>query len=233
MIRPTVVCGLVSVLICTAGCGPGPRYFRAEHGFGGGMHNTVDLSECEGFDDARSLQDLAELASSVPGAIGFTAHPDFESGERYASAVVWYTKMSPPSESWGLFLFDRAEANKKPGDSPRAAAVAAAEAWVAGKLKEAQELIDAGGPGGVKLSGNYEEMKALAFAVMRLGGSFKHGGEFAVGPCGACRSVVSGGDPSVCGLGLQNEKHWTCCGSTNETGYCQYWKLIKKQDDSG
>jgi hypothetical protein len=93
-------------------------------------------------------------------------------------------------------------------------------------------LIAASGPNGVKLVGDPDERKVLALAVLRLGGFFDHTGEFAVGRCVGCRSVVSGGNPSSCGLGVQNKKHWNCCGSTNEGGHCEYWKLIKTQDDS-
>ena len=56
-----------------------------------------------------------------------------------------------------LYLFDETEAEKNPGEAPKASTVAAAEAKVSGKLKVAQELIDAGGSDGVKLSGDYED----------------------------------------------------------------------------
>lgn len=203
-------------------------YFRARHGFNGGLEEMVDLSERQGFDAIRTIDDVARFASEVPGAVGFTAHPDFENGTRHASAVVSYTRLSPTQESWVLYLFDKKEAQKNPGDAPRAAALAAAEAKVSSKIDEARELIAAGGTNGVKLVGD----KVLALAVLRLGGLFGHTGEFAVGRCVGCRSVVSGGNPGSCGLDVQNKKHWNCCGSTNEGGYCDYWKLIKTQDDS-
>jgi hypothetical protein len=192
----------------------------------------VDLSQREGFDAIRTIDDVARFASEVPGAVGFTAHPDFGNGTRYASAVVWYTKLSPTESSWALYLFDKKEAQKSPGDAPRAAAVAAAEAKVSSKMDEARELIAAGGTNGVKLVGDPVECKVLALAVLRLGGLFEHTREFAVGRCVECRNVVPGGNPRSCGLDVQNKKHWNCCGSTNEGGYCDYWKLIKTQDDS-
>jgi hypothetical protein len=192
----------------------------------------VDLGKREGFDAIQTIDDVARFASEVPGAVGFTAHPNFEKGTRYASAVVWYTKLSATGSSWALYLFDKKEAQKNPGDAPRAAAVATAEAKVSGKMNEAKELIAAGGPNGVKLVGDPDERKVLALAVLRLGGLFEHTGEFAVGRCGGCRSVVSGGNRLSCGLGVQNKKHWNCCGSTNEGGPCEYWKLIKTQDDT-
>ena len=237
---------LTGILIGTAGCRRQsdssvtqperrPRvveYFRASQGFNGGLQEMVDLSKREGFDAIRTIDDVARFASEVPGAVGFTAHPDFANGTRYASAVVWYTKLSPTESSWVLYLFDKKEAQKNPGDAPRAAAVAAAEAKASSKMDEARKLIAAGGTNGVKLVGDPEECKVLALAVLRLGGLFEHTGEFAVGRCGGCRTVVSGGNPGSCGLDVQNKKHWNCCGSTNEGGYCDYWKLIKTQDDS-
>lgn len=150
MTRSPVICALASFLICSTVCAHGSKYYRAAHGFNGGMTSMIDLSEFEEFNDARTLDDVARLASQVPGAVGFTAHPDFADGTRYASAVLWYTKLSPTSDSWGLYLFDEAEAKKKPGAAPRAEAVAAAEA---------RALIDTSGPEGVELSGEHEEKK--------------------------------------------------------------------------
>lgn len=237
---------LTGLLIGTAGCGrqsdssvtqpglrpPAVQYFRANHGFDGGLAEKVDLSKREGFDEIRTLDDVARFASEVPGAVGFTAHPHFETGTRYASAVVSYTRLSPTKSSWVLYLFDKQEAQKNPGDAPRAVAVAAAEAKVSRKMDEARDLIAAGGTNGVKVVGVLDDSKVLALAVLRLGGLFEHTGEFAVGRCVGCRTVVPGGNPESCGLGVQHKKHWNCCGSTNEGGYCDYWKLIKTQDDS-
>ena len=210
----------------------GTQYFRAKHGYSGGLHEMVDLSKREGFDAVRTFGDVAEFASEVPGAVGFTAHPDFENGTRYAHAVVWYTNLSPVGSSWSLYLFDSVEAQKGPGGAPRAEAVAAAEAKVSGKMAAAQQLIDAGGAGGVKLVGDYDEQKVLALAVIRLGGFFEHSGTFGAGYCGGCRSVVPGGNPSRCGLGVQDREHWNCCGGTERGGHCRYWELIKLQDES-
>jgi hypothetical protein len=193
----------------------------------------VYLSELEGFDTVRTIDDLARFASEVPDAIGFTAHPRFEKGMRSADAVLWYTNLSSPRSSWPLYLFDKTEAQKSPGEAPSTVAVAAAEAKVSGKMKEAKELIEASGPSGVKLIGDYDERKVLALAVMRLGGSFEHTGEFGVTHCHSCRSVVSGGNPSRCGHGIQNKEHWNCCGSTDKVVHCRYWELIKARDDSG
>jgi hypothetical protein len=207
------------------------EYFRAGHGYDGGLCEMLDLGKREGFDAIQTMDELAKFASEVPGAVGFTAHPNFENGSRYARAVLWYTKLSPAESSWGLYLFDKKEALKNPGDVPRAAAVAAAEAKVSGQMNEARRLIAAGGPTGVKLIGDYDESKVMALAILRLGGMFAHTGAFAVGRCAGCRSVVSGGNPSSCGLDVQNQKHWNCCGSTNEAGHCEYWKQIQAQDD--
>ncbi len=245
MNRLLIIGLLTGILLGTAGCGrqsdssvtqleTRPRaveYFRASHGFDGGLQEMVDLSKREGFDAIRTIDDVARFASEVPSAVGFTAHPDFENGTRYASAVMWYTKLSPTESSWVLYLFDKKEAQKHPGDAPRAAAVTAAEAKVSSQIDQARELIAAGGTNGVKVVGDPDECKALALAVLRLGGLFAHTGEFAVGRCVECRNVVPGGNPGACGLGVQNKKHWNCCGSTNEGGYCDYWKLIKARDD--
>jgi len=209
------------------------EYFLASHGFCGGQVEMVDLSKREGFDAIRTIDDVARFASEVPGAVGFTAHPFFENGIRYASAVVWYTKLSPKGLSWSLYLFDKKEAQKNPGDAPLPSAMAAAEAKVSSKMDEARKLVAEGGTNGVKLVGDsYECNHVLALAVLRLGGLFEHMGEFGVGHCRGCRSVVSGGNPEACGLGVQNKKHWNCCGSTKEGGYCDRWKLIKGMDDS-
>src|SRR6185436_17173457 len=131
----------------------GLKYHRAKHGYSGGVTEMIDLARVEGFDKVLAIEDLAAFASKVPGAVGFTAHSNFESGVRHARAVLWYTKLSPPQSSWALYLFDETEAKKHPGQAPKASALAAAEARVSGKLKIAQELMDAGGTNGVKLSG--------------------------------------------------------------------------------
>ncbi len=244
MNRLLIICLLTGILIAISGCRrpsgssatqPDTRTrvvecFRASHGFNGGLHEMVDLSSREGFDGVRTIDDVARVASKVPGAVGFTAHPDFENGTRYASAVVWYTRLSSTESSWALYLFDKKEAQKNPGDLPRAAALAAAEDKISGNMNEARELIAAGGTNGVKLVGNPDQCTVLALAVLRLGGLFEHTGEFAVGRCAGCRNVVSGGNPWSCGLGAQNREHWNCCGSTNEGGHCDYWKLMQNQD---
>ena len=129
MNRLLIIGPLTGILIGTAGCHrqsdssvtqPERRtrvveYFRASHGFNGGLQEMVDLSKREGFDAIRTIGDAARFASEVPGAVGFTAHPDFGKGTRYASAVVWYTKLSPTESSWALYLFDKKEAQKNPG----------------------------------------------------------------------------------------------------------------------
>jgi hypothetical protein len=213
------------------GKGSVPEYFRANHGYNGGLKEMVDLRNCEGFDALKTKDDVARFAAEIPGAIGFTLHPEFEKGARYAEAVLWYTKLSSMSLSWGLYLFDKQEAEKSPGDTPRPEAVAAAEAKVSAGMEEARKMIDEAGAKGVNPVGDYEEKKALALAVMHLDGKFEHFGEYGTDSCGGCRTVVSGGTPEKCGHGVANEKHWTCCGSTEESGYCQYWELIKAQDD--
>lgn len=247
MIRFCVISVLASVLISIPACDKKqnsvadnetqsdsvPEYSRASHGFDGGLTEMVDLSELEGFDTVRTIDDLAQFASKVPGAVGFTAHPHFETGTRYAKAVLWYTNLSSRSSSWALYLFDKSEAQKSPGEAPSSAAAAAAEAKVSGKMKEAKELIEAGGPSGVKLIGDHDEWKVLALAVIRLGGSFEHTGEFGVAHCLSCRSIVSGGNPSRCGHGVQDKEHWNCCGATDKVVHCRYWELIMAREDSG
>jgi hypothetical protein len=209
-----------------------PEYFRASHGFGGGLTEMVDLSELEGFDTVRTIDDLARFASEIPDAVGFTADSRFENGTRRdAEAVLWYTNLSSPRSSWALYLFDKTKAQKSPGEAPSTVAAAAAEAKVSSKMKEAKDLIEASGPSGVKLIGDFDERKVLALAVIRLGGAFEHTGEFGV-DCHSCRSVVSGGNPSRCGHGIQNKEHWDCCGATDKAGQCRYWVLIKAQDDA-
>jgi hypothetical protein len=208
-------------------------YYQANHGFDGGLKEMVDLSKLEGFDEVLTKDDLARFARKVPGAVGFTAHPQFESGTHLARAVLWYTRLSSTQQSWALYLFDESKAKKKPGETPEEFAVAAAEAKIAGKLGVARELIAAAGASGVRVSGDYEDKKVLALAVMRLGGKFVHTGEFGTGQCGSCRSVVSGGNPRSCGLGVRNVKHWNCCGASEDVGYCRYWELIKTRDEAG
>ena len=208
------------------------EYFLAMHGFGSGLSEMVDLSMRKGFDSVRNIDDVAKFAAKVPGAIGFTAHPHFEQGMRYASAILWYTELSSPQNSWSLFLFDETEAKKKPGDKPRSEALAAAEAKVHSKMERAKELIEKNGSRGVKLTGDPEDQQVLALAIMRLGGSFEHNGEFGTKNCGGCRILVPGGAPFLCGLGVQKKKHWSCCGSTEKKSHCQFWPLFKKQNRS-
>lgn len=209
-----------------------PEYFRANHGFGSGLHEFVDLSKLEGFDALQTRDDVAGFAAGIPGAIGFTLHPRFEQGERYASAVLWYTGLSSTRSSWGLYLFNSQEAEKNPGDAPRAEAVAAAEAKISGKMEEAKELIEAAGGKGVRLTGEYGERKVLALAVLRLNGRFAHSDTFRSGPCGSCRTVIPGGTPTKCGHGIVNKRHWSCCGSTDAADlFCTYWEQIKALDD--
>lgn len=193
-----------------------PRYFLANHGNGRGIDKMVDLSEIEGFEDVRTIDDVAKFAAKVPGAVGFTAHPSFETGDRYAHAVVWYTHLSPTSQSWPLHLFDEAEAKKGPGEAARPAALVAAELRITEKLPAAQALMDAAGSQGVMVSAagmEYTEQKVMALAVMRLGGFFAHFGEFRKDLCLGCRSVVHGGTPFKCGLGVRKVAHWSCCGA--------------------
>ncbi len=162
---------LASVMIVAPGCRrqseavgtqaeatiPAPTYFKAKHGFDGGLFEMIELSQREGFDTVRTIDDLARFASSVGGAIGFTAHPNFEAGTRSAQAVLWYTRLSPVDASWPLYLFDEREARKLPSAAARSEAMAAAEAKISGKMEQARRLIAAGGQRGVKLVGNPEE----------------------------------------------------------------------------
>tara|TARA_B100000497_G_scaffold122363_1_gene153339 strand:+ start:256 stop:993 length:738 start_codon:yes stop_codon:yes gene_type:complete len=244
MNRLAIITLLVSILISTTGRqletssdvtrgtdNSKREYFLAKHGYGSGLE-MVDLSIRKGFDSVRNIDDVAKFAAKVPGAIGFTAHPDFEQGMRYASAILWYTTLSLPQNSWPLYLFDETEAKKKPGDKPRSEALVAAEAKVQSKMAMAKELIDASGSRGVKLTGDFDDQQVLALAIMRLGGSFEHNGEFGTTNCGGCRILVPGGTPILCGLGVQKKKHWGCCGSTEKKSHCQFWQLFKKQNTS-
>ena len=245
MNRLAIITLLVSILISTTGRqletssdvtrgtdNSKREYFLAKHGFGSGLSEMVDLSMRKGFDSVRNIDDVAKFAAKVPGAIGFTAHPHFEQGMRYASAILWYTELSSPQNSWSLFLFDETEAKKKPGDKPRSEALAAAEAKVHSKMERAKELIEKNGSRGVKLTGDPEDQQVLALAIMRLGGSFEHNGEFGTKNCGGCRILVPSGAPFLCGLGVQKKKHWGCCGSTEKKSHCQCWPLFKKQNTS-
>lgn len=240
MRRPNVIILVACVLIVatTHGAEPnggsGQQYYRANHGFDGGLNKMVDLSELEGFDAVGSIDDLAKFASEVPGAVGFTAHPGFEKDARYAHAVIWYTGVSARDSSWPLYLFDRTEAQKSPRDAPGAAAVTAAQAKVSGKMKEARELVDAGGANGVTIvAQDHNEKKALALAVINLGGTFQHTGVFEAEHCLFCRNVVPGGTPDSCGHGVAGRKHWNCCGGPDPVeDRCLYWQLIKAQDDA-
>ena len=245
MNRLAIITLLVSILISTTGRqletssdvtrgtdNSKREYFLEKHGFGSGLSEMVDLSMRKGFDSVRNIDDVAKFAAKVPGAIGFTAHPHFEQGMRYASAILWYTELSSPQNSWSLFLFDETEAKKKPGDKPRSEALAAAEAKVHSKMERAKELIEKNGSRGVKLTGDPEDQQVLALAIMRLGGSFEHNGEFGTKNCGGCRILVPSGAPFLCGLGVQKKKHWGCCGSTEKKSHCQFWPLFKKQNKS-
>ena len=242
MNRLAIITLLVSILISTTGRqletssdvtrgtdNSKRDYFLAKHGDGSGLSEMVDLSIRKGFDSVRNIDDVAKFAAKVPGAIGFTAHPDFQDDTRLASAVIWYTGLSSPQNSWPLYLFDETEAKKKPGDKPRSEALAAAEAKVQSKMTMAKELIEASGSRGVKLTGDPEDQQVLALAIMRLGGSFEHNGEFGTTDCGGCRILVPGGAPFLC---VQKKKHWSCCGSTEKKSHCQFWQLFKKQNTS-
>ena len=246
MKRLATIALVLNILINTFGCQLGPNndatrgtdnseleYFRAKHGDGNGLSKKVRLSMRKGFDSVRNIDDVAKFAAKVPGAIGFTAHPDFEQGMRYASTILWYTTLSLPQNSWPLYLFDETEAKKKPGDKPRSEALAAAETYVQSKMAMAKELIDASGSRGVKLTGDPDDQQVLALAIMRLGGSFEHNGEFGTKTrfhCAGCRILVPGGAPFLCGLGVQKKKHWGCCGSTEKKSHCQFWQWFKKQN---
>ena len=238
--------GLLCMIMCVMGLArsegdeakqeKSPRYFTANHGINLGLEEMVDLSTMEGFDEARTMDDVARLAAKVPGAVGFMAHPLFETGDRYASAVVWYSHRSRTSESWPLHLFDEAEAKKGPGEAATPAALLAAELRISAKLPAAQALIDAAGTKGVKVSpadGDYNEQNVMALAVMRSGGFFAHSGQFGKGDCVGCRNVVRGGTPEKCGLGVKKVPHWNCCGSEAGSIRCRYWELIKAQSDVG
>ena len=243
MKRLATIALLLNILISTFGYQLGPNndatrgtdnsgleYFRAKHGDGNGLSKMVRLSMRKGFDSVRNIDDVAKFAAKVPGAIGFTAHPHFEQGMRYASAILWYTTLSSPQNSWPFYLFDETEAKKKPGGKPRSEALSAAEAKVHSKMERAKELIEKNGSRGVKLTGDPEDQQVLALAIMRLGGSFEHNGKFGTTNCGGCRILVPGGAPFLCGLGVQKKKHWGCCGSTEKKSHCQFWPLFKKQN---
>ena len=220
------------ILVGTAGSEDKPelKYFLAKHGFSGGSQNMVNLSKLAGFDQVRNLDDIARFARRVPGAIGFTAHPNFENGTRYASAMISYTSLSPTNESWKLYLYDRAEAEKLPGSAPTAAAELTFEVRIQAAMAEARKLIDSSGADGVILRGHGEDVP-LAHAVMRLGGTFAHTGEFGTRFCTGCRNILKGGTPAKCPLGVLKIGHWSCCGSTDGAGHCEYWKMWKAEED--
>ena len=238
--------GLLCMIVCVMGLARSegneakqekpPRYFAANHGIDGGLEEVVDLSKMEGFEEARTIDDLARLAAKVPGAVGFMAHPLFEMGDRYAIAVVWYSHRSRTGSSWPVHLFDEAEAKKGPGEAATPAALLAAELRITAKQPAAQTLIDAAGTQGVKVSpadGDYNEQMVMALAVMRIGGFFAHSGQFGKDDCIGCRSVVSGGTPEKCGLGVKKVMHWNCCGAEAGGLRCRYWERIKAKSDVG
>lgn len=210
-----------------------PEYHRAKHGLNGGHEELVDLSTLPGFDQLKTLDDIAAFAAKVPGATGFTAHPRFENGNRYARAIIWYTNLSDPRQSWPIYLFEKSEAEKLPGAAPRPAAPKAAEAFVQSRVKTAQELIAAAGPEGVELgiSGDHAQEKLTAYAVIQLGGVFKHSGQFRSDRCIRCRNVVTGGNPGACGLGVLKVSHWNCCGGDKDAKHCRYWELLKAKEE--
>ena len=208
-----------------------PKYYEAKHGFNGGDIAQVDLSKLDGFDRIRTVDQLALFATKVPGAIGFTAHPEFETGERYADAIISYTTLSPTNESWKLYLYDKLEADKLPGSAPNPRAEMAFEARVQAKMEEARKLITSNGAMGVKLVGNHSDVLPLAYAILRLKGRFQHTGFVSADICIGCRSVVPGGNPRKCGMGLLRADHWNCCGQAKKTEHCRYWELIKGADD--
>src|SRR6185436_13824263 len=82
----------------------GLKYHRAKHGYSGGVTEMIDLARVEGFDKVLAIEDLAAFASKVPGAVGFTAHSNFESGVRHARAVLWYTNC-PHLSHHGHYIF--------------------------------------------------------------------------------------------------------------------------------
>lgn len=207
-----------------------PEYFPAKHGYNGGSENMVDLTELKGFDQVRNLDDIARFARRVPGAIGFTAHPDFENSTRLASAVISYTSLSPTNESWRLYLYDRVEAMKPPGSAPRPGAELAFEERIEAAMDQARKLLAASGAEGVNLRSNSSDI-ALAYAVLKLGGTFAHTGEFGTRFCTGCRNIRTGGNPAKCALGVSKVAHWSCCGSTDEDGRCEYWKMLKAEED--
>jgi hypothetical protein len=46
------------------------EYFQAGHGFNGGLSEMVDLSQRAGFDEIRTIDQVAKFASEVPEAVG-------------------------------------------------------------------------------------------------------------------------------------------------------------------
>lgn len=210
----------------------GLEYTIAHHGYGRGLSEMVNLCDLEGFDGIRTIGEVARFAHKIQDSVGFTAHPEFESGTRYAHAVIWYTTLSPTNESWPLYLFDREESQKLPGEPAQPTAIAAGNAKVAGMLTEARNLVISAQQSGVRVPElKFDDKKILALAIIQIGGSFQHSGEYSTTNCWSCRSVVPDGDPEHCGLGIKGTAHWNCCGAIQETGACQYWERIKAQDD--
>lgn len=228
--RIALLVSLVIVIGTAADTQP-PKYYEANHGYSGGDIDQVDLSALDGFDQIRRLDQLAAFAAKVPGAIGFTAHPDFEVGKRYAHAIIGYTALSQKNQSWALYLYDKVEAEKPPGTPTSPRAEVAFEMRVQAKLVEAQKLIDEGGEKGVKLTGVHSKVLPLAYAILRLGGEFEHTGMISADICLGCRTIVPGSNPKKCGLGVARTEHWNCCGQGKNTQHCPYWKLFKAEGD--
>ncbi|GAA5496407.1 hypothetical protein Rhal01_02590 [Rubritalea halochordaticola] len=225
--KPYLILLLSLILTSDAHCQQAQSYHQAQHGFSGGLYRIIDLSRQDGFVQAKSLDGLSQLARKVPGAIGFTAHPDFERGVRYAHAILWYDRLSRTNQSWPLYLFDQEEAQKQPGEAASKRSLAAAEDAIISKLLVAQQAINKAGQDGVVLTGKEHVTSVLAYAIVRLGGKIRHHGHFGAA-CTGCRSVVPGGNTQHCGKAIQGIEHWSCCGQAKQETFCKYWELRYK-----
>ena len=52
-------------------------YHRAMHGYSGGTGKKVNLDTHANFGNAKDINDIAAMAKSIEGSIGFTFSPNF------------------------------------------------------------------------------------------------------------------------------------------------------------
>jgi len=71
------------------------------------------LCKHENWKTARTIEDVAKMAKTISGSIGFTLHPDFPKA-KYANAFISYDNRSHCCLSWDLYLWDEKAAMLPP-----------------------------------------------------------------------------------------------------------------------